>query len=449
MQSVQPVRGHTNNTIIVCSSSSGGASLSPYPCYPNNGPQQTPITPASHGINADSGVGSPPPLAQQQHIVPRAPSSTNSSNSKTSPFDTQHKLSPEAFQDILETFRKKNFAEKLMALLAQPENQEIMRWTPSGDAFCIHDQPLFIERIMPSHFQHAKFESFTRRMRRWGFRRMENLDKKLKGLAVFQCNLFKRDKPELSKLMCDDRQLKKRAGLKNSDDQRARHHRGVADEQQGGNNKTSACFEQMRSAGSADPSISMKQQVNLSPVLLEGGAAVSRTPQSIFHPNRNQMIVPHNFPMASCQSFPQSQQSRPHPQVVALKQAFEAAVGRNMSTTDFSYDAAHPATSHPRYPSRRYSLDSMIQSTHHQQQPLQHHPLPIPSQNPYNPNAFHTSVPFRPVTTVFDNNTYQGDECLMALGENMKACEEELALVSRLRELKEKRLTLERMSSLK
>lgn len=84
------------------------------------------------------------------------------------------------------------------------------RWVPSGNAFFIYDQKSFVETIMSVHFQNAKFDSFTRRMRRWGFHRVESPDQRDKGIYIFACKLFRRDKPELCKIMCDDRQLKKK-----------------------------------------------------------------------------------------------------------------------------------------------------------------------------------------------------------------------------------------------
>ncbi|KAL7526695.1 hypothetical protein ACHAXR_001605 [Thalassiosira sp. AJA248-18] len=116
----------------------------------------------------------------------------------------------------LESFLSKNFAEKLHALLSVPAYQAILRWNPSGESFGIYDTDKFASAIMATYFQRAKFDSFTRRMRRWGFRRMESMDEKLKGLVVFRSKLFLRDKPEMCKMMGDDRQWKKKQRARGS-----------------------------------------------------------------------------------------------------------------------------------------------------------------------------------------------------------------------------------------
>ena len=116
----------------------------------------------------------------------------------------------------LEIFREKKFAEKLHALLSAPIYNSILRWNLKGDAFGIYDQAEFVDIIMSKHFQGAKFDSFTRRMRRWGFRRAESAEDKLRGLAIYKCKFFLRENPELCKNMCDDRQRKRRAGTNGS-----------------------------------------------------------------------------------------------------------------------------------------------------------------------------------------------------------------------------------------
>mmetsp|Transcript_25925 Transcript_25925/g.55165 ORF Transcript_25925/g.55165 Transcript_25925/m.55165 type:complete len:369 (+) Transcript_25925:191-1297(+) len=116
----------------------------------------------------------------------------------------------------LEPFRNKNFAEKLHALLSVPAYSSTLRWNSTGDAFAIYDTEEFVNTIMATHFQSSKFESFQRRLRRWGFRRMEGMEEKMKGLIVFRCPYFRRDKPDLCKKMCDDRHQKSRKAKENS-----------------------------------------------------------------------------------------------------------------------------------------------------------------------------------------------------------------------------------------
>jgi hypothetical protein len=134
---------------------------------------------------------------------------------------------------------QKNFAEKLFALLEIEEFQDIIHWLPSGEAFCITDQNAFVSKVMSVHFPGAKFQrcdyridliqcltnrnsilifnnvllsyypqSFTRRMRRWGFHRIETHVQRTNGIMIFTCPRFKRGRLDLCEQMCDDRQIK-------------------------------------------------------------------------------------------------------------------------------------------------------------------------------------------------------------------------------------------------
>ncbi len=118
--------------------------------------------------------------------------------------------STSAKQSLHKSVSNNHFALKLHRLLSQPSYNDIMCWTPNGDAFCILNETLFVERIMSVHFQNAKFESFSRRLRRWGFKRIDVNGKipKIHGMAIFQCEFFKKGQPELCEFICDERQLK-------------------------------------------------------------------------------------------------------------------------------------------------------------------------------------------------------------------------------------------------
>ncbi|KAL9188485.1 hypothetical protein ACHAXT_006863 [Thalassiosira profunda] len=94
--------------------------------------------------------------------------------------------------------RKPNFAEKLHAVLGSKDCQDAVGWLPSGRSFCIKNQDEFVTRILPKHFREAKFESFARRLKRWGFRKVYQT-----GLSktIFGHELFHRDRPELCLVM--------------------------------------------------------------------------------------------------------------------------------------------------------------------------------------------------------------------------------------------------------
>ncbi|KAL7544543.1 hypothetical protein ACHAWF_007919 [Thalassiosira exigua] len=94
--------------------------------------------------------------------------------------------------------RKPNFAEKLHMVLSNKFCRRAITWLPSGRSFCITDQEEFVKSILPRYFREAKFESFSRRLKRWGFRKVYTT-----GMSqmIFSHDMFHRDKPELCKSM--------------------------------------------------------------------------------------------------------------------------------------------------------------------------------------------------------------------------------------------------------
>ncbi len=48
-------------------------------------------------------------------------------------------------------------------------------WMHSGKSFCIYDKKKFASTVLPNYFQGIRFSSFTRQMRRWGFKAIQGL----------------------------------------------------------------------------------------------------------------------------------------------------------------------------------------------------------------------------------------------------------------------------------
>ena len=94
--------------------------------------------------------------------------------------------------------RKPNFAEKLHSVLSNTDCRHAIAWLPSGRSFCITDQEEFVKNILPKYFREAKFESFSRRLKRWGFRKVYTT-----GLSqiIFSHDLFHRDNSQLCRVM--------------------------------------------------------------------------------------------------------------------------------------------------------------------------------------------------------------------------------------------------------
>lgn len=101
--------------------------------------------------------------------------------------------------------RRLTFPEKLMELLNSEEYQESMCWLPNGNAFALHP-PKFLKEILPKHFEGTKFESFTRKLNRWGFKRIAGEDAPEETFA-YSHHLFKRDYAELCRGMSGGKKM--------------------------------------------------------------------------------------------------------------------------------------------------------------------------------------------------------------------------------------------------
>ncbi|KAL7523697.1 hypothetical protein ACHAXR_000293, partial [Thalassiosira sp. AJA248-18] len=63
-----------------------------------------------------------------------------------------------------------NFPEKLHGILSHPHYSHIIRWQPHGRSWKVVDKHLLTTIILPEHFSHGNFESFTRSVNGWGFK---------------------------------------------------------------------------------------------------------------------------------------------------------------------------------------------------------------------------------------------------------------------------------------
>ena len=91
--------------------------------------------------------------------------------------------------------RRHTFPDKLMDLLNSGDFTSSMSWLPHGNGFCLHPD-VFVKETLPKHFEGTKFESFTRKLNRWGFKRTAGEDAPEDAFA-YSHPLFKRDCPEL------------------------------------------------------------------------------------------------------------------------------------------------------------------------------------------------------------------------------------------------------------
>jgi len=92
------------------------------------------------------------------------------------------------------------FPERLMELIKDGDSEEDnIYWTSNGDSFRIRTKR-FNDDVLRIHFQATKFESFVRKLNRWGFKRVhdENLPS---GTIAYKHPMFQKGKPELLKNM--------------------------------------------------------------------------------------------------------------------------------------------------------------------------------------------------------------------------------------------------------
>jgi len=83
------------------------------------------------------------------------------------------KATKEEDDDMAYGFMGTNFPARLHDLLTFDEGiSDIITWLPHGRAWIVLKKPDFVEKVAPSHFSISKFESFTRQVNGWGFKRI-------------------------------------------------------------------------------------------------------------------------------------------------------------------------------------------------------------------------------------------------------------------------------------
>jgi hypothetical protein len=110
---------------------------------------------------------------------------------------TQKNISMDLFVDIEKAHY--TFPAKLMDLLEEGKVEDALFWLPGGHAFGIRPK-IFFEVVLSKYFQGTKYESFTRKLNRWGFRRLANQGVAKNTVAYYNLN-FKQGQPELLKKM--------------------------------------------------------------------------------------------------------------------------------------------------------------------------------------------------------------------------------------------------------
>lgn len=97
-------------------------------------------------------------------------------------------LEPPHFQRVVETF-----PGKLHLILSKKEFRSIITWLPHGRSFIVRDPESLQEKVFPVFFKLKKYNSFSRQLSLWGFKRLTTgID-----FGSYYHSLFLRGKPML------------------------------------------------------------------------------------------------------------------------------------------------------------------------------------------------------------------------------------------------------------
>ena len=89
---------------------------------------------------------------------------------------------PQTTQDNQPYLPRQQFPEKLYHMLEMADAQgfgpssNAVSWLPTGRAFTVRDEKVFMESIVPLFFNQTKMRSFARQLNLWGFKRLNDTD---------------------------------------------------------------------------------------------------------------------------------------------------------------------------------------------------------------------------------------------------------------------------------
>lgn len=129
------------------------------------------------------------------------------------PFEVNHSINPRSKLDQNNSNSKKKasnnlpFPQQLFDILSKEEYKYIISWLPHGKSFFVHNKKKFVELVSPHYFKETKFESFTRKLNRWGFVRIS----KGPEIGAFQHEFFLRDDvSKSSRIRCQKKNDRKK-----------------------------------------------------------------------------------------------------------------------------------------------------------------------------------------------------------------------------------------------
>ena len=103
--------------------------------------------------------------------------------------------------------RRLSFPQIMMKLLEDAQYKDALCWLPDGLSFAI-DPEVFQKEVIPIYFRGSKFDSFKRKVNRWGFKRI--VETEAPGTMTYYHKLFRRGYPGLLKRMNGGRIVQKK-----------------------------------------------------------------------------------------------------------------------------------------------------------------------------------------------------------------------------------------------
>ncbi|XP_048473257.1 heat shock factor protein 1 isoform X15 [Rhincodon typus] len=68
------------------------------------------------------------------------------------------------------------FLTKLWTLIEDPDTNDLICWSASGNSFHVFDQGRFAKEVLPKYFKHNNMASFVRQLNMYGFRKVVNIE---------------------------------------------------------------------------------------------------------------------------------------------------------------------------------------------------------------------------------------------------------------------------------
>jgi hypothetical protein len=101
-----------------------------------------------------------------------------------------------------------SFIEKLWEVLNNSDYREAIHWSKDGQSFRVEPKMFYETSLNAREFQNCRFESFLRRLLRWGFERVILEEEFPINAFVYQHASFKSGEPELIKLLSPPKDTK-------------------------------------------------------------------------------------------------------------------------------------------------------------------------------------------------------------------------------------------------